>query len=333
MVDHRDYSILPEFKDVFILGAGSSKDYGFPLGSELLTQINSLVTSDDSFRNICLTRFKYSQEAIQALTAISSTINMRVNDSIDEILSSPKLRKEFVESAKLAIIKIIAENEINSKNYFDENHNWDQGENKDWMHYFWTHYIKQRIIDRDLQQTLFINFNYDRSFVYNILKKAKNYCEHHGISDYKIDEHFHIYHPYGSLGGLSSVPFGDTNVLHLNNLPNLIDNIRVINEGERDQDSGLVKYHSSIKKAKRIVFLGFHFDRQNMQRLGFPLPSPLSSTGVLTHDIQLALTNHKMDSTYLRNSIKRHFVGFEIHDNLTGQGENIKNFFKNRFQL
>lgn len=331
MVDYKDYSQLPEFNDVFIIGAGASKDYGFPLGGELLTQINSLVSSDDAFRNLCLTRFKYSPQAIGALAQISTTITAKVNESIDEILSAPNLSKEFTEFAKLAIIKQIADSEIHAKYNFERNYDWDQGANKDWMHYFWTHYFKQKILNKDLQQTLFISFNYDRLFAYNMLRKAKDYCTHHGISDYDPQKHMHIYHPYGSLGGLLNIPFGDDQKFHLNSLSSLIDNIRVINEGERNPDSGLANYHSSIIKAKRIVFLGFHFDQLNMKRLGFPLPQP--SVNDKLNETILALTNHGMDSTYLQNTLNRFFKGFTINHNHTSQGEIIKQFFRNRFQL
>lgn len=109
-----------------------------------------------------------------------------------------------------------------------------------------------------------LTFNYDRSLDLYLEHHLANTQRHKGADWTKVVQIEHLY------GELPAAPM-DTNSINLKGLPlhawNNRSKIRLI--GERTE-AGRSKLHSHMINAKRIVFIGFGFDEDNIELLGLP---------------------------------------------------------------
>lgn len=192
--------------------------------------------------------------------------------SIDAYLSTHKDNEAIKIAGKLAIVQSILEAE--SESNVQRIHG--QWQNSDRVAQSWLpdlFYIMQDGVGRsgDLTEIFknvsFISFNYDRCL--------EHYLFHAIMELYRLGEQeaaevmgsIRVLHPYGQVGTLSweargrKVGFG---VRDYGDIAGLSEEIKTFNEQVQDR-SLIAAIHSALNEAERIVFLGFHFHKQNME--------------------------------------------------------------------
>ncbi len=247
-------------KTVFILGAGSSFPYGFPVGKVLRKNII------DSFQSI----FRHSKEFSQAakkvnyiqLFSFDQSFEESSNKSIDLFLSR---NPDFEDLGKMAIAYYIKEAERTS--VFND----DVNQSEDWYSYLFDVlnggiFSPNEYKKFNSNEVFFISFNYDRSleyFIYNALKNSympiRNMSFNNIIKEFQLP----VYHVYGDLGDLSVFPYGGK-VAHPIYIEEYCKNIRTIYS---DRGEIEVSVLDKINQAKRIIFLGFSYQTENLDIL------------------------------------------------------------------
>ncbi len=141
----------------------------------------------------------------------------------------------------------------------------------------WYSYLGARM-DADPDKLLnnrvsFVTFNYDRSLEMYFFLRWKNLYSLTDEQSWDLVRQLKIVHVYGKLGSLfpgsvNFVPYGGANdVGHY--LRAAAKELKLIDDTERHQDSEeFSEARELIRKSKVLCFLGFGFDKTNVQRLG-----------------------------------------------------------------
>lgn len=284
---------------VLVLGAGASLAYGLPLGKGLIENICALLPGSDASymgdkANSLFNQLSGYREAAKSWHAISgkelsyALIEFRQRliesdpKSIDEFLARDfgDATAVFRQIGKLSIAHVIAASE--SAGAFDidlTNPSKDR-----WYRYLWQDCLNagsRSLDDLKAKKLRIVSFNYDRSLEYFLGKHiAATYLSNPGrlldpakvrtwaLDGFKeVESNLQITHPYGTLGSLSAVPYGDTNNPQYHGV-DMAQCIRVIGEERSDKGDSFAQARNWISEATRVVFLGFSYDSMNMERLG-----------------------------------------------------------------
>lgn len=260
-----------EEKTVFIIGAGASRPYGYPIGKELREEI-------------CSEFVKNSRAYFEAKESLASSLRIELgraetfvekfdNSSITSIDLFLARNPEFMLMGKWAIIFRIFIAETRST--FREQM---PNRNQDWYSYLFERLTDELIRKEDYvhfgeNNVSFITFNYDRSlehFLYESLFNSFN-----GIGAGKIQEQINklrVIHVFGQIAGLdwqeleSRIEYGrDINLI---DIQRLADKLRIIYEEE--ENPALEEARELISKANRVFFLGFGYAKENCEVLKLP---------------------------------------------------------------
>jgi hypothetical protein len=312
---------------VFILGAGASKPYGFPLGNELkddirknfISGLEKMLLYDESREPI-----RYNQlivkNGIEKAKELFNALKSRIS-TIDQILSLPN-NKELVEIGKQAIIERILhwENECvlkqDSKVEDDD----------DWMRYLLEDLIYHIKVNMDGKYNKlnslnlnFITFNYDRSLEYFFRKELPALNLNEDYIKIFCDKIIHIYGKVAPLcwsnnDKTKSIPFG----IQKNHLESkkYIDNIFLIED--KRNNNNYEKNHKIINESQNIIFLGFGFDKQNLKLLKIPeLLNPthrLYATYRYASEYRVKNLISRMITTKFKNAIVKNMMSSELLD-------------------
>lgn len=266
---------------VFVLGAGSSKAYGFPTGEELNDEIQTIVEvalnkSENAFEHFqilgaMLREILSSKQDKEALEQFYFQYTHDTFITIDEFLQGRQ--GNVLKIGKLLISLVILYHEKEEKLTFRKN--------KDgWYSLFWRQ-AKESIMNQNVKWTnevIFLTYNYDRTL--------EHFLVHNGSSTY-IGEYFKeldcVHHIYGSVGlyprrrNQQKTPFGIDflnkrdevknivkecceNVLHPSEFA-LIENCNVVFSKKRP-------IKDIIKNSRYIFLMGCGFHHANMNALG-----------------------------------------------------------------
>jgi hypothetical protein len=285
-------------KITFILGAGSSKPYGFPTGIELRNLLmkldpenlklqhelisNSPSTLDHPLKLLPEDQLRQMQYDFKILERIGKQIGLthtttldKTNPhcdfakvfkysgtaSIDTFLSH---RSDYAEIGKKAIASTILDYEKNSA--LDK---WD------WYGLLWSkikNYIEfqgDRLILKPIPLHI-VTFNYDRSLEYFLWKAIQNTFRTSEDQAFNLMSEINIIHFYGSLGplnGQDAIPYGSNNSNDAAKYINVIPYERSSQNAQKlnpDQEKALDLIH---KTADVLVYMGFGFDEQNCKLL------------------------------------------------------------------
>lgn len=260
-----------ETPTVLILGAGASKPYGYPLGSELKDKIihslNAMVENETGWVDeLDINPFLVKQ--------FTNKFNDSKRPSIDSFLA--KQKEEFVEIGKIAIVDAISKcekteiyNPKSLKSYTT------MDETDDWYSYFVEILYECDIddINKICDNISIISFNYDRSLEYFLQKPLQGtFKELEHIEDCAgIIQEIPIVHIFGRLDPLPwEVPWADQyekgryygEKCTSDDLLKMSENIRLIHE---TKDSGVIdKADYLIDKAHRVYFLGLDLYRNRI---------------------------------------------------------------------
>ena len=243
-------------RTVLVLGAAASLPYGFPVGAELR-------------RRICMSNNRNLAVALRGAGVADNQLEDLVEifrrwgpGSIDRFLEE---WSEFAEVGKLAIAATLIPAEIPAKVFPGD------GPHESWYELLWTALAARSGLFRENQLSV-ITFNYDRSLEYYLWEHLA--VLHRGnlpeaLRDYQSVE---IIHVYGSLGDLPV--YGGTGRAYSPELEPyediLISAASRIHIANRDGDEppDFQRARELLESAHRIVFLGFGFHEENVDRLG-----------------------------------------------------------------
>lgn len=284
-------------KTVFVLGAGSSNEIGFPLGYDLKATIaDELRFRFTTYRYIsetgdrlvcealvqhmkatCGDQLAVERDVFDSLARAASKImrGMSQAPSIDNYMDAHADDNEIVLCGKLAIARAILLAERNSLFKIDK----DYPDKFDHDAAAQTWYgklfqvlvtgISKNSLDDLLKNVSFITFNYDRSLERYLPFAIDNY--YHCGMDHAVAlvRKARIFHPYGICGRLpwqssGSVPYGGSD--YSPELLSVANQIQTFSERISDQRS-VSEIKNEIATAGTIVFLGFGFHEMNMELL------------------------------------------------------------------
>ena len=264
---------------LFIVGAGASAEFGLPVGSGLTQEIATAAEvkldhfgspqNASSSRMLEILRRRKDENAqlniwLKALRQISKAIFLKrsIDSYIDQHADDPAI----AEMGKILIAMRILEAERRSiLATSDSNNNLRLDMlRKTWIDQFAAMLfdgLRLKDLDRLSENVQIICFNYDRCI--------EQYLAHAIQQTYSISppeaarrvDGLSIIHPYGSLGPLSSVPFGAERYDYWK----ISENLKTFSESADSNIENQIKL--AVQQAEQYVFLGFSFGRQNMELL------------------------------------------------------------------
>lgn len=268
-------------RTLFVVGAGASEEAGLPVGTGLAEIIKSKLTIDNShgrprvtgdpelFRQLCADKPHDINNYTEAFSRISGGILL--SNSIDDFLHIHRSNRNVVEAGKACIVSAILDQELRSKlsGHLGDGIFTDP----DLSRVADSWYVKlMRVLGpgtnvenvaRVLDNVSFIVFNYDRCVEHFLQYALRNL---YGITKgdaADIVRAATIIHPYGSIGTLDEVPFGDS---ERGGLLAISERIKTYTERIEERQT-IETMRKEVAAARCIVFLGFAFHDQNMALL------------------------------------------------------------------
>jgi hypothetical protein len=309
---------------VFVLGAGASAPYGYPTASELRDDICLYFKSDmnDLFRG---SKGDYWQ--------LADLVDAAANDFIDHFQKSRirsidrwlGLNGEYKDIGKLAIVNAIVKREQPNQLIFE-----GKGKSLDWFSVLFNEMLVGIAKPEHFQchRVHFITFNYDRVFEHLFYESFRNTFSK--VKDEEINRilsSVDIVHIYGCIDDppWKGWRYKYGGCYRLKYLDDARKRIMTVDEiASSNGPAGMSKVDLLLKGAKNVFFLGFGYDRQNLDALRIPQcfqgrsePPKIFGTGqgLLPQEIQsiemevapgLTPTIKELDCTEL---LRRYFVG------------------------
>ncbi|UZE46992.1 hypothetical protein ONR75_18480 [Rhodopseudomonas sp. P2A-2r] len=270
---------------VFVVGAGASKEFDLPVGSELALSISDKlnVKFDDWGQKIIagdrplfenLSRSNRGNNLTYQKAAWLIRDGIVLAHSIDDFLDVHKDNATVVQYGKAAIAKCILEAEASSKLYFKANSNARETVNFAGASTTWLVKL-MRLLGRQLPHSQraeifnrcsFVVFNYDRCIEHFFTNALTRMYDIRPEEAEEIVSKAKIEHVYGSPGTLGSAtvgnlvtPFGadraDYAGIGLASIKTYTESV----ESDR--------VRSMVVDSEAVVFLGFAFHDQNMKLL------------------------------------------------------------------
>lgn len=265
-------------KLVFVIGAGASKQFGFPTGAELMADVRTLLSWQE--RGFSTRAFELLGE-YPALVAASDRIRSTLKhfDSIDECLHFHGSDRLIVNMGKTAVACSINRFECSSQLRQLSSSTPLRDANLDAMAATWPMRIFTALIRNRQKEELrhlfdgiaFVTFNYDRSLETILFHALQKVGELRADEAAEIMGTLSIAHPYGTIGRLEwqpgpqpAVSFGSQLKPRL--CAEVVDSIFTFTDQINDREE-LALWRGWLVDARAVVFLGFGFHEQNMQLL------------------------------------------------------------------
>jgi hypothetical protein len=282
-------------KTLLILGAGAGFDFGMPLGRDLAAHIARKVdirfegghkmTSGDwlimeSLGQVARQKNENVNDYLHAGRLVRNGIDF--TRSIDSFLHKHENEPKLQFCAKLAIARVIGEQERSSSLYVDESKASSVFSRDDEVKASWLSrlfYVLQEGVSRSqldllLRNFMVINFNYDRCLEHFMLHTIKRtYGASEAETTNILKANLRIVHPYGLIGELpwklsDGMKYGGEGdeYLHYTQLLQMASGIQTFNEEMHNNEiASLVR--GMISEAECICILGYHFHEPNMRLL------------------------------------------------------------------
>lgn len=300
-------------KTVFIVGAGASKEVGFPLGIELKSVISDklnlqvdygerrITTGDTYIYNALRQKYKGAVEHyFNACLQIRDGVVL--SDSIDDFIDAHQHDESIAICGKLAIARSILEAERSSKLFFKANNIDDTIDFKSvdntWYSKFYrllSKQTKKSNLDEIFDNVSVVNFNYDRSLEHFLVYAlAANYRINIQQAQ-ELVKKLTIYRPYGSVGSYfgQSQPITPFGFSGLRSVDEVVANLKTYTEQVEEGDE-LKSIQHAIYSAEVLVFLGMAFHPNNMKLLHCGLRTNTkriyaTRKGISDHDISVII--------------------------------------------
>jgi hypothetical protein len=273
---------------VFVIGAGASREYEFPLGDDLKNEIakkvrfrfsNGYGSGKDEGDQELLAQIRshapdrdiqniYTKEA----NVLAAAINVSI--SIDEALHYVGKSKHAVDVGKIAIIQSILFAESRSSLGIDPQSGRPKnaGSQEGWILQMLSMALagsQRENLDEAFSKITFINFNYDRALEHHLYWSLQEMASATPDQAASIVNSLNIIRPYGTIGPLvfpgdtarGGVGFGTGHV----DLFSLIGRIRTYTETDALHDTEAMR--NALKRARMVLFLGFGYHSSNVDIL------------------------------------------------------------------
>ncbi len=235
---------------VLVLGAGASMPFNFPSGAKLLQDIIKLLSTDKMLQHV-------PANNPTDLRAFQNALSHSGTSSIDAFLEH---RPEFIEVGKIAIALSLMPCEKDEA-LFQSSQHWYQ---------FLFQQLNASFNNFGENKLGIITYNYDRSLEYYLVTALQNKYGKDFESCLEQFKKIHFIHLHGSLGD----PFGGDHTTHKSYSSNCTPkdigvgarNIKIIHESI-DNEPQFKKAHDLLINAKKICFLGFGYDKTNLNRI------------------------------------------------------------------
>jgi len=256
---------------VLILGAGASMNYGFPSGLQLKAMICKAIKERSGIFN----------DLVEATDDTDHVVDFYKNFllssefSIDAFLEH---NKKYYDVGRRAIANVLLRIEGQEELFDKWIDKWLDPDNKD-KHWYQLLFSKLNAPFEDFEQNdlTIITFNYDRSLEYFLWESMKaKYSDQDENSILEKLRTIPVIHVYGKLGSLptydaegSPVPYGSTGAQKAQMAAYLdfaSKSIFTIHQAT-EMNEVVTKAQESLLRAARIYFLGFGYDKINMERL------------------------------------------------------------------
>jgi len=337
-------------KTTFIIGAGASKEANLPTGYELKREISRLLdikfdlNTQESGDYIITSALR---KHIECLSGINKDINPFLHEawhirdalplaiSIDNFIDAHKDNVKIELCGKLAIVRSILDAEKRSLLYYD-NRNVDKAidflslENSWYIPFFQllTENCRAEDLEERFKSIALIVFNYDRCIEHFLKHALQNYYQMKETAAEKLAKSIEIYHPYGSVGNLpwidrnNSMEFGA--VPNGNQLLDLSSQIKTFTEGTDPKSSNILAIKKHMLHAIRIVFIGFSFNKLNMELITPDNLEKVNTSGISCYATTYGISesdknviNDQIDSLYeaeINKKLKNMHAGPFFHE-------------------
>jgi hypothetical protein len=278
---------------VFVLGAGASADFHFPVGQGLLRIVANWRGNSGPIHSF--KELGYSERDLQVFC---EALHYSGEASIDAFLEK---RPEFMEIGKTAMaIELIGREQTG---YIFEDPN---GSN--WMKYLLGKMQGRTFEEFAENKVSFVTFNYDRVIEHFLFTALKNAW---GKSDEEVGallSKLPFIHLHGRLGYL---PWQSTTgkdvrafdpALNTETIRVAASGIKVVHEGVEDRKQEFGQAKQFIRGAARVYFLGVGTSNINLERIGVPDFEPNKAYATL-----VGVTDMEYREVTTRYSNKLHF--------------------------
>lgn len=285
----------------FVIGAGCSREYQFPLGVGLRDEISDMLAHVETDRprgsdsilwigssggkDGAFNRAIFNiagQHHFQEWHRVAQQMGRGLQhaSSIDRYLDHHSEDEVMVQIGKMAIGRRIIKAEANSTIHIREGASLDMGEiykqngqNPHWLSELFLRLqegIRRGNIEQIFSNVTFICFNYDRAIEHYLCEAVKVFGHLSDRDTAAVMKSLKIYHPYGSLGplpwqqedGSPSIHYGAKLDDH-RSIQTIGQSLRIFTETVEENEE-INRIRDAILNASKIVFLGFSFLQQNI---------------------------------------------------------------------
>lgn len=287
---------------VFIIGAGAGVDIDMPTGAQLIGQMAREVDfrfthremksgNSTIFQGVRTAGARKNLDLDKlAVAGRNITQGLPYARSIDSYIHTHRDNEEIKTVGKVAIAKIILEKERQSKLFIDTTKGNAGFRDRDGVHRSWLndfmYLLHEGVVASDKLDEIFgniaiINFNYDRCVEHFLWKSIQDLFVVSADRARQLLSRARICHPYGIVAPLpwqnsEGMPYGGDPVGYDVDLAAFAENIRTFNE-EVAVTRELQEAREWIRRATNLIFLGFHFHKQNMDIIRPVEPTKIAS--------------------------------------------------------
>jgi len=287
---------------LFILGAGSSFSFGYPLGKNLVDII--LKNFDTTNKENAVELFKGLGFSEEEIISFRNELRLSAAPSIDNFLEPRNNEERYL--GKLAIAYALIPFEKTDTLFYDSS----------WYVTF-INKLVPKFEDFEKNKVSFITFNYDRSLEHflvtalmNRFKKAENEVAE------KLKK-IPIIHLYGKLGLLPWERQKNDDYTRNYNpeiTPHILrkssGSLKIIYDKVEPDDADFKQAKQLLKNARKIYFMGFGFHKDNLDRLRF--------REIITNNTTLPAlvesTSYKLSPDLKESIPKGYKIRFPNHD-------------------
>lgn len=243
-------------KTVFVLGAGASNPFNYPVGSGLYQAVLDNFQKGGSSNAHLINTTRFVQNDIDKfLMALARS----GQSSVDAFLE--RRFEDFLEIGKaaIAIELMLRENEPIL---------WQQ---PNWMINLFGRMSSETLEQFDENEVAFVTFNYDRSLEHFLFVSLINYFGKSVEDCAAVLRNIPIVHLHGRLGYLpwqhsDSRAYGDT-AITVQSVNMAVKEMRVVHEDITDRDKDFAEAKELLHAAERVYLMGFGFGAKNVQRI------------------------------------------------------------------
>ena len=247
-----------------ILGAGASEPYGFPTGGELQDAIIDGCQREDSPISGHLSKLGFNSLAIQDF---GNQLLRAKRTSVDRFLES---RETYLGIGTAAIVSALIPIEDPTSVFKYRGRDGYRPE-EDWYKYLWTR-MDAPFEQFENNKLSIVTYNYDRSlefYLYSALKHAYGKTDEECFQTLRRIPFIHL---HGQLGTIFDGPADSNYRAYLpdtsySDWKRIIPQIKIVHQVIPLENPQFLVARKKLFDAERICFLGFGYDKTNIERL------------------------------------------------------------------